>query len=334
MKILYPKHIVQRALPKNLEQKDLQAFEKEIVREIDECKVLELKNMYITPQGVIWDNSWRNVKEVDIIEGFDWRYKLSCFFKSKKIKLPNNEKYLLAFDAWSHGYFHWFADTMTRIGALADRLHEYILLLPNKLNSFQEKSLSIFNFKAIYQIPSDSYIYVQYLIVPTYTALTGNYNEIIVQEIRSLYQTKYNFTNQQPAQERIYISRGKAKRRYVSNEDKLKPILEKYHFKVVYLEDYSFEEQIKLMQSTKYLISIHGAALTNMLFMSEKSKVMELRKEGDNSNLCYFSLASTLNIDYYYQFGTVTNQKIATYDADIAINARLLEQNICFMLEQ
>jgi len=335
MKTLYPKHLVERTLPKNLEQKDLQTFEKELARQIDESKVMELKNMYVTPQGVVWGNYWRNVKEVNIIEGFGWRYKLSYFLKSKKIRLSENEQYLLAFDAWHHGYFHWFSDTITRIGALQGKLHEYTLLLPPNLNPFQKESLNIFNFKAIHQIPHNTYFYVPSLILPTYTALMGNYNETIIREIRSLYYAKYNsFIQEKQPQERIYISRGKAKRRYVSNEDEVKPLLEKYHFKVVYLEDYAFEEQVRLMQSTKYLISIHGAALTNMLFMPEKSKVMELRKEGDNSNLCYFSLASALKIDYFYQFGIVTNQKMETYDANIAIDISLLEQNICLMLEQ
>ena len=45
---------------------------------------------------------------------------------------------------------------------------------------------------------------------------------------------------------------------------------------IVYLEDLSFEQQLKLMSKASLLISVHGAALTNVIFMPKMSALIEI----------------------------------------------------------
>src|SRR5688500_19312228 len=52
----------------------------------------------------------------------------------------------------------------------------------------------------------------------------------------------------------------------------------------------SFEEQVKLLSRARYVVSNHGAGLTNMLFMRDDTKVLELRHRSDYINNCYFIL--------------------------------------------
>ena len=99
---------------------------------------------------------------------------------------------------------------------------------------------------------------------------------------------------------KLYISRRKAKFRKVLNEGDVENILRKFDFETVVLEDISFLEQIRLFSETSVLLGVHGAGLTNMIFMRENSKAIELRSEGDKNNNCYFSLASAMTLDYYY----------------------------------
>ncbi len=59
-------------------------------------------------------------------------------------------------------------------------------------------------------------------------------------------------------------------------------------------------EQIHLFNSVKWLVSIHGAGLTNMIFMNKGCHILELRNKDDKDNNCYFSLASAVGLNYYY----------------------------------
>jgi capsular polysaccharide biosynthesis protein len=81
-------------------------------------------------------------------------------------------------------------------------------------------------------------------------------------------------------------------------------LLLQYGYEIHFFEDYDLKKQIEIMSETKSLIGLHGAGLTNMLFMPANGQVLELRNENDAHNNCYFSLASDLNQAYYYLINT------------------------------
>ena len=64
--------------------------------------------------------------------------------------------------------------------------------------------------------------------------------------------------------------------------DALKAI-DKANVKVVDLAQISFEEQVRLMRNTSVLIGVHGAGLTNLLYLPTQALVVEIstRKNGD-----------------------------------------------------
>ena len=65
------------------------------------------------------------------------------------------------------------------------------------------------------------------------------------------------------------------------------------------MEEMTLYEQISLISKTSILISNHGAGLTNMIFMSE-GIVIELKSDADNINNCFFNLADSLDLKYFY----------------------------------
>jgi capsular polysaccharide biosynthesis protein len=80
------------------------------------------------------------------------------------------------------------------------------------------------------------------------------------------------------------------------------------------------------MSQTIHLIGLHGAGLTNMLFMREGGKVLELRNQNDAHNNCYFSLASELNLDYFYLLNQGNTND--THTVDIIVDIDELRNNL------
>lgn len=321
-----------RKKPVNLQDQDIPFFVSEFERVIPESYLYELKNVLITDEGTLYSN-YSVISEAGTLQNRTIRYRLSVFLKRKKNRLSGGEKYLYASDAWSAGYFHWLTDVLQRLEAIQEEERAGMtLILPSFCNSFHLNSLSPYQLKNIIHISQGGAVIAQNLFLPGHISISGNYNSLLINRIRKRYRSYYQERKELMVSERIYISRDKAKIRRILNEKELYPILEKYQFKLIYAEDYSFEEQVGIFKNCKYLISMHGAGLTNMLFMEENNSVLEIRKKGDSHNLCYYALASSLNLDYYYLFGNPLEKEMDTHLADFEINIDLFEDAIRKML--
>jgi capsular polysaccharide biosynthesis protein len=119
-----------------------------------------------------------------------------------------------------------------------------------------------------------------------------------------------------------------AKRRKVVNDDEVSTILADFGFETVFAENLSFTEQADLFSSVGYLVSIHGAGLSNMLFMPAGGRVMEFRKNDPRVSNCFFNMASALEHEYYYQLCPATDKAQAPYSADLVVDSQLLIDNL------
>jgi hypothetical protein len=97
--------------------------------------------------------------------------------------------------------------------------------------------------------------------------------------------------------ERIYLSREKARRRRVTNEDELWPWLQSRGFVKISCEDLTWSEQIAVFRHAKVIVSAHGAALANLVFCGPGTKVVELFHRS-YMNGYYWRLASIKSLDY------------------------------------
>jgi capsular polysaccharide biosynthesis protein len=130
---------------------------------------------------------------------------------------------------------------------------------------------------------------------------------------------------------KVYISRRNSGKRLILNEADVIRVVQKYDYDVVRTEDMTIEEQIKLFSRTTDLISIHGAGLSNMVFMPEGSRIIEIRHRDDNPMLtCFFTLAHTFNHTYYYSFGDEKGDSLPSEvrpeDKSIHADLTMLEQ--------
>ncbi|PSB21082.1 hypothetical protein C7B76_05445 [filamentous cyanobacterium CCP2] len=102
--------------------------------------------------------------------------------------------------------------------------------------------------------------------------------------------------------ERIYVARGNVQRRRLMNETEVISLLKEYGFKVVSMDGKTLQEQVKIFSNSEAIVAPHGAALTNLLFIQPKTKVIELFPYGF-VNSCYYVLSNYGKADYSYLQG-------------------------------
>lgn len=100
-------------------------------------------------------------------------------------------------------------------------------------------------------------------------------------------------------QKKIYLSRLKASKRRIGNELDVEKMVKLYGYQVVYAEDLSFEEQIKIFSESSHIISPHGAGLSNIIWCNSGTNLIEIFSF-DNLHSCYATLALTRNMNYQY----------------------------------
>jgi capsular polysaccharide biosynthesis protein len=207
------------------------------------------------------------------------------------------------------------------------------LMLPWEFETrdFVRTSLDVFRVKKYDFIKRDEVLICGSLLMPTHTAPSGHFRDEVIGGVRTSLLSAFGDSRYQGEGERIYISRRAAGRRRIINEGEIIPLLNSFGFQTIYAEELSFQDQVKVMSRARYVVSNHGAGLTNMLFMKDGARVLELRHVSDYVNNCYFVLASALKFDYFYQLCEPKPDQADQADphtADLIVDPQELEKNL------
>lgn len=322
--------------PKFVREDEIELFAPFQSFKVEKLKIKKLKNALVTSSGLCITKKGL-VKECH--HGYPHKYDeiLQEAYKyyndakddsSKLIEGNGDETYLLIHHPWFM-YYHWVCESLFRLWVVKDITNDLVLLLPEryKAHDFVMQSLSPFNFKGIRFIPEGSSILVRQLIMPQIKPFMEGYDRAILLQFNKFY---CNFAllnikkSEQQCSDRIYISRKKALKRKVVNEDQLIPLLRRYNFQIVQNENLTFWEQVAIFSKTAYLISIHGSGLTNMIFMPEGGFVLELHKRNTNNydwhSRIFWYLATASGLDYSCQICDPISPYQNLFDADIVVD--------------
>ncbi|WCT11868.1 glycosyltransferase family 61 protein [Mucilaginibacter jinjuensis] len=269
-------------------------------RAAHKLKITPHSNFYLTSTGV----GFKNLKLIpDLLFGnfnklYFRLYAAKNKLRSPKIKLKDSD-YLVIHNFWSGGYHHWVCEALLKLVVSDLDYSQYTLLLPEDYPSFAWQSLKKFQFKDIVLLKKNhTYKIAGALVISN--PVSGYYDRGQIRKMKELYA--------QPVEvpfRKIYISRRKEKLRVIENEEQLYPVLLANGFEIVETQLLSFTEQVALFAEAAIVISIHGAALTNMVFMQPGTKVIELYRElsvNDQMNLCYCRLAEAAMLNYNCYF--------------------------------
>lgn len=321
-----------RKRPGNLVTGDEVLFKHELQKEIAPVTKVTLHNVYFTGNCIVIAKEKTIlpptfVKPITIVFLPAFKFYLHLFKRIIRNRFVI-EKLPVIFikDKFSVNYFHWITEALPRLLAGGMDIKSSPVILPASYRqfSFIEESLEVAGFSVRYLDERNFYLIKNILFI-THFATGGNYNDYFIQKTRDTLNKDAAIVTPSRL---VYISRGNAERRKIANEEALLPVLSKFHFEIVYCENLSFREQRNLFSQTKVLVSNHGAGLTNMIFMPKDSSILELRYKDDNHNNCYFSLASALGINYYYQQCPPVNKELEPYEADLIADKEIFAASL------
>lgn len=319
-----------RTLPINLKTRDIELFSHEFEKKIPSCFAKIENYVYIVNNSICHLLGFGTLSKYSKSSAAGRRAKLlrvvkffQSFFQEKQL-IPKGTWII---DDWSLGYFHWFADALTRAELVINYTHKYPLILPAEFEKipYINKSLEMLDIPCIY-LEKNKPSKVQELLITSYTAPTGNYNKALLQSLSNRFRkwveknNEKNNNNLPHSKHKIFVSRANTYRRRISNEHEILPIINNYGFEVIHPENISFEEQVKLFYSTAVLVGLHGAGLTNMIFMQPGSTIIEIRRHGDSLNNCFFTMASDLGMKYFYVFAHPENENLSDANCHIELN--------------
>lgn len=305
-----------------------------------ESKVQMLRNVRVSTNSVVF-TYFKIFKESCITQANYEKYQKGFRFFLKFIfpKFSFSKKRLvLITDEWTNNYYHWHIFALQRLLVLREKnlLKNSLLLLPKSYLKmpFVLPSLARFGItkNQIVFLPKKSNIKVAEL--PLITQTEHHPKRLV--EIRKILLSKVEETDFDFG-EKIYISRAKQVLRFVENEKEAVALLEKYGFKKIIAEEFSYEEQISIFSKAKYLVAPHGAGLTNVLFMQKCGSVLEMTtpQEQKNFNRAFYPLVLMLELKYFYQQCAIGPNSLVRdhHQSSLVVDLLKLEKNLKLMLQ-
>ncbi|MGV3640578.1 MAG: glycosyltransferase family 61 protein [Adhaeribacter sp.] len=281
-------------------------------------------------------NSGALVKQNKIIaeSAFDQvRLCLSPAYRSPALLWPGRKKGLytsLLHLPWAHkSNYHWFFDCLPRLYALLEEVREPIQLIVNRdILSFQLETLQFLikdhpHFRICFIGKNEKWQLEHFLFSSFVSNHSSGYLPApiaawLAGKIREGYQVE-----EKTERTRLYISRSKASKRRVLNEEQLIPLLLQHGFRIVHAEELTYRQQVELFAQAACVVAPHGAGLTNILF-ARNCSVLELHP-ADLIKPHYFLAAKALGLPYSYLTGPASAGKMDFTIDPIAFEARLLE---------
>jgi capsular polysaccharide biosynthesis protein len=189
-------------------------------------------------------------------------------------KMPGNY-FVLATLNWKN-YGHWLNDSLTRLFPISTGIPSDLqFIIPAKLYPTYFESLERLGVSPAQCIsiqPEDTWeLETLYYVPPARpgAAWAPSLNWLREQIVTHTPPAK-------DAPRRIYISRSRARRRRIVNENEVVQLLAEYGFVPYVLEELAFHEQVQLFANAEWVVGNHGTGFSNMLFTRPGAIAVEI----------------------------------------------------------
>jgi capsular polysaccharide biosynthesis protein len=213
--------------------------------------------------------------------------------------ISGSRRVALVHDFWSvNNYYHWLADVLPRLLILQQLHPDCVLLLPEGASSYMLLSAQALGFTIFHFTPKNRVVRSIDIIMPSHTAAIGRQDKLLLHQVRQqLLNAFASPASTLEPKRRIFVSRRTQHTRRLLNEEELAPLLAQYEIEIVLFDGMTLPQQVKMMQSVDLFIGVHGANMTNLVFLLPNTPVIELM-DAKHPNLCYFNMAANLSLPY------------------------------------
>jgi len=213
-------------------------------------------------------------------------------------------------------YYHWMFDVLPRVGVLQAMGFRSSQIVVNTGLAYQRESLQHLGLDvdALINPPVNFHARVSKLVVPDFLAPIGTPSDAAVSFLRNRFLPPTEPLEKEF--EKIFVGRQGAAHRRLINEQQLFSELERHGFSRVNPGEMLVVEQIRVFAMAKIVVGVHGAALTNIVFCSPGTQIIELMPFSYEHE-CYLKIAGICSLRFKRLRGQASSQK--THDFEIEI---------------
>ncbi|MBW3466393.1 glycosyltransferase family 61 protein [Arthrospiribacter ruber] len=327
---ILPTYISERKKPINYQNSDFEIFKDYFVKEIKSFDVQTFKNCILVQDSLLTKHPLKIQDQLSHAIPFKCTAKLKRLALNYSRKVKYLEKAAWGIDNWSDNYFHWMGEALPRMYMMKDLLQEHPFLLPHSYRKlrFVQESMELLDLPFIFYDPKINYK-IGELKAGSRMGNVGEFQQTALQQLSKAFIGEF----QEKPFRKIYISRKDAQYRKVLNEPEVESVFSDFGYEIQVMEKFSLKDQVTMIRQCSHLAGLHGAGLSNMMFMPEGGKVLEFRNMGDSWSLSqsFFAMASDLGHEYYYTLNPATSQQ--TGFADFKIDLEKLKQVLKLMAD-
>jgi len=250
--------------------------------------------------------------------------------------LSADQEVIVTHTLWSGGFFHWMTEDLVKLASIPEWQRDREVLLPShtSLSSVMEESAKLLGFSNLRWFPQASNVRARTVLYAHNNLRQAHFDPESIHRMRDQLRIASDVGDSSGSR-RIYVTRKRTSRRKVANEVEVSAALVRRGFDVIDFEGLSLAEQVRISAQANIFVSIHGAGLTNTMFMAPGSTVVELYPEVGGRprptplsrvygpSICYRRLAAVMNHQYNILF-CATESSIVD-EADITVDIKQLD---------
>ena len=248
----------------------------------------------------------------------------------RKLRLPYTTRLfgrsLILASTGGDSYFHWMTDILPRVrlakkaGYEVDFFEHFIV---NDVKAeYQKETLSYLKIPSnkLRKIPANSNGYLcEKAVLPSLPSFPGVVPPETIQYLRSIVpETSFQTGS------KLYIDRGKSKRRKIPEEERIIDWLKTQGFEIIDCGKMSVKDQAAAFAHAELIVAPHGGALTNLIFCRPGTKIVELLSS-EYPNPCYRNLCGVAKLPY---IGIIGNSQKSKTTSDLSDSSGPIETTL------
>lgn len=251
----------------------------------------KLSNVIVEPhQGLIWDESGKFLEEssnyplYQMYSSFPWNP------DHKRVERVSGTYLLLP----TIGYWHWLVEDLPSFLFLTKLFPNLPVLVNSNPPKFIRDFLSKLNIEIKYV---DGPVLTDNLLFVEKKQDSGWLHPSDLKVLKEFELFSKAVSSDSP--KRLIYAKRMVSKRVPCNEKEIAALFKSYGFEIVVPEELDLIDEARLFSETKILASVHGSALTNMIWMQQGSYVFDIVNENYWTEAA-FSVLPQVGVQYDY----------------------------------